>query len=187
LYGKDPSLSPDFGRIVNERHHKRIVDLIDQDKVVIGGGFNESDRYIEPTVMRDVTMEDRIMGEEIFGPVLPVMTYNSFDEIFDVVNQLPHHPLACYIFSESKAVQERLVSGIQFGGGCINHCVQHLINPNLPFGGVGESGIGSYHGFSGFECFSHRKSILKSASWLDLPILYPPYKGKLTSIRRVMK
>lgn len=187
LYGKDAALSPDFGRIVNERHHTRIVNLIDQDKVVIGGLSNKADRYIAPTVMKDVSLADNVMTEEIFGPVLPVMKYENLDEIFDTLARLPQHALACYIFSKSKAVQRKLITRIQFGGGCINHCVQHLVNPNLPFGGVGESGIGSYHGFNGFERFSHKKSVLKAASWFDLPLIYPPYKGKLNAIRRILK
>jgi aldehyde dehydrogenase (NAD+) len=187
IYGDDASLSPDFGRIVNTQHHKRIVSLIDKDKVIVGGQFNEADKYIAPTVMKNVTLKDNIMAEEIFGPVLPVMQYDNFNEILDVISKLPQYPLACYIFSESKAVQRELISRIQFGGGCINHCIYHLVNPNLPFGGVGESGIGSYHGFNGFGCFSHKKSILKAASWFDLSLIYPPYQGKIKNIRRIMK
>jgi len=187
IYGDDASLSPDFGRIVNEQHHSRIVSLIDQDKVTVGGQFNKADRYIAPTVMKNVTLKDNVMAEEIFGPILPVMEYNNFDEILDTIAKLPQYPLACYIFSESKTVQQELISSIQFGGGCINHCIQHLVNPNLPFGGVGESGIGSYHGFNGFERFSHKKSILKAASWFDLSLIYPPYQRKIKTIRRIMK
>lgn len=187
LYGEDASLSPDFGRIVNEQHYHRIVRLIAQDKVVVGGQFNKADRYIAPTVMKNVTLKDHIMAEEVFGPVLPVMEYNNLDHVFDTIAKLPQHPLACYIFSESKTVQDELISRIQFGGGCINHCIQHFVNPELPFGGIGESGIGSYHGFNGFERFSHKKSILKTASWLDLPLIYPPYQGKAKLIRRIMK
>jgi len=127
------------------------------------------------------------MKEEIFGPVLPVLEYDNFDDISNVISKMPHYPLACYIFSESRDVQRELVSRIQFGGGCINHCVNHLGNPNLPFGGVGESGMGSYHGFNGFECFSHKKSILKAASWLDLSLMYPPYLKKTAIIRWIMK
>ena len=187
IYGVDASSSPDFGRIVNEQHHSRIVSLINQDKVIVGGQFNKADRYIAPTVMKDVTLDDNVMTEEIFGPILPVMEYNNFDEILDTIAKLPQHPLACYIFSESKAVQHELISRIQFGGGCVNHCVQHFVNPNLPFGGVGESGIGSYHGFNGFERFSHKKSILKAATWFDLSLIYPPYKGKIKAVRRILK
>lgn len=187
IYGDDASSSPDFGRIVNEHHHSRIVNLIDQDKVIVGGQFNKADRYIAPTVMKNVTLKDNVMAEEIFGPVLPVMEYNNFDEILAIIAKLPQYPLACYIFSESKTVQHELISRIQFGGGCVNHCIQHFVNPNLPFGGVGESGIGSYHGFNGFERFSHKKSILKAASWFDLSLIYPPYQGKTKIIQRIMK
>lgn len=187
LYGDDASSSPDYGRIVNEQHHSRIVSLIDQEKVIVGGQYNKADRYIAPTVMRNVTLKDNVMAEEIFGPVLPVIEYNSFDEVLNTIAKLPQHPLACYIFSESKTVQHELISKLQFGGGCINHCIQHFANPNLPFGGVGESGIGSYHGFHGFERFSHKKSILKATSWFDLSLIYPPYQGKIKTFRRIMK
>lgn len=187
IYGDDASLSPDFGRIVNIQHHRRIVNLIDQDKVIVGGQFNDADRYIAPTVMKNVTLKDNVMAEEIFGPILPVMEYDNFNEILDIITKLPQHPLSCYIFSESNAVQRELISRIQFGGGCINHCIQHIVNPNLPFGGIGESGIGSYHGFNGFECFSHKKSILKAASWFDLSLIYPPYQRKVNIIRRILK
>ena len=187
IYGDDASLSPDFGRIVNVRHYSRVVNLIDQKKIVVGGQVNKADRFIAPTVLRDVTLEDKVMKEEIFGPVLPVLEYDNFDDISNVISKMPHYPLACYIFSESRDVQRELVSRIQFGGGCINHCVNHLGNPNLPFGGVGESGMGSYHGFNGFECFSHKKSILKAASWLDLSLMYPPYLKKTAIIRWIMK
>lgn len=187
LYDGDASLSPDYGRIVNEDHHTRIVDLIDQEKVVVGGHFNKADRYIAPTVMENVSLTDKVMTGEIFGPVLPVLAYDNFDEIYTTIEELPSHPLACYIFSESKAVQKELISRIRFGGGCVNHCIQHLVNPNLPFGGIGESGIGSYHGFNGFERFSHKKSVFKAASWFDLSLIYPPYKGKLKTIRKLMK
>ncbi len=187
LYGEDAAKCEDYGRIVNAQHHNRLTTLIEQDKVVVGGQFNLKDRFIAPTVMTEVTLQDKVMQDEIFGPILPVLEYDSFEDIYSVVAKLPQHPLACYIFSESKGVQNELISNIQFGGGCINHCINHLVNPNLPFGGVGESGIGGYHGLEGFMCFSHRKSILKAASWPDLPLIYPPYKGKLKYIRKMMK
>jgi aldehyde dehydrogenase (NAD+) len=187
IYGEDASLTPDYGRIVNEQHHSRLAGLIDQEKVVVGGQSNKGDRYISPTVVTNVTLEDKVFKEEIFGPILPVIAYENFDDLSNIVDKLPQHPLACYIFSESRDVQNELISKIQFGGGCINHCIQHLVNPNLPFGGVGESGIGSYHGLNGFERFSHKKSILKAVTWLDLSLIYPPYKGKLKLIRKMMK
>jgi len=187
LYGEDASLSPDFGRIVNERHFERLTNLLDQEKVIVGGKAIKPDRYIAPTIMENVTLDDKVMKEEIFGPILPVIEYSKFDEIYNTIAKLPQHPLACYIFSESKTVQNELVSKIQFGGGCINHCIQHIINHHLPFGGVGESGMGSYHGFNGFECFSHKKSVLKASTWIDLPFIYPPYEKKLKLIRKILK
>lgn len=187
LYGEDASLSPDFGRIVNERHFDRLINLLDQEKVIVGGKCSKPDRYIAPTIMENVTLDDKVMKEEIFGPILPVIEYSKFDEIYNTIAKLPQYPLACYIFSESKTVQNELVSKIQFGGGCINHCVQHAVNHYLPFGGVGESGMGNYHGFNGFECFSHKKSVLKASTWIDLPFIYPPYEKKLKLIRKILK
>lgn len=187
IYGEDASLSPDFGRIVNLKNYKRIINLIDEKKLVVGGKFNEADKFIAPTIMKNVSLDDEIMKEEIFGPVLPVLDYENLEDIYNIISKLPQHPLSCYIFSENKSVQKQLINKIQFGGGCINHCIQHIVNPNLPFGGIGESGIGSYHGFNGFERFSHKKSILKSATWFDLPLLYPPYLKKTKYIRKIMK
>ena len=187
VFGRDASRSPDYGRIVNDRHFQRLVNLIDPSKVVTGGDSRAEDRYIAPTVMKDVTLEDRVMEEEIFGPVLPVMTYGSFDEMAGITGRMAQHPLACYLFSQNPGVQQELVSRLQFGGGCVNHCIQHLANPNLPFGGVGQSGIGQYHGFEGFKRFSHQKSLLKAGTWFDPPLIYPPYKGKLRWIRAILK
>ena len=187
LYGQDPSQSLDYGRIVNEQHHDRLVGLIAPKKVIIGGQYDRESRYIAPTVMDNVTLDDKVMQEEIFGPILPMMEYNSLDDIYETISSLPQHPLACYIFSNSKQVQEELISKIQFGGGCVNHCINHLANPNLPFGGVGESGIGSYHGYEGFKRFSHQKSVFKSGTKPDLPLVYPPYKGKMKFLRMIIK
>ncbi len=187
LYGKDPLSCPDYGRIVNQGHFKRIMALINPDKIVVGGQHDEKERFIAPTVMANVTLDDKVMAEEIFGPVLPVLTYTRFDDIYNIIGKLPSHPLACYLFSESKKVQEEVMSRIPFGGGSINHCLQHFINPHLPFGGIGESGMGSYHGVEGFERFSHKKSILKAGSIIDLPLGYPPYKKKLGLLKRFMR
>lgn len=187
MYGPDPASSGDFARIVNAQHCRRIASLIDPAKVVVGGQYDIEKRFIAPTVMSNVTLDDKIMREEIFGPVLPVLIYDELGEVCDTVARMPQHPLAFYVFSESKSVQQELIQRIPFGGGCINQCMQHLVNPNLPFGGVGQSGIGSYHGFSGFERFSHEKSILKAATRFDLPLVYPPYRGKLARVRRIMK
>jgi len=187
VYGEDASTSPDFCRIVNNNHFQRICSFIDQEKIVVGGQSDADSRFIAPTVMRDVTLGDKVMSEEIFGPVLPVLDYESLNEVYDIVDQLPHHPLSCYIFSESTEVQKEVIDKIQFGGGCINNCIFHLANDHLPFGGIGESGIGAYHGVHGFECFSHKKSILKSATWIDLPLAHAPYGKKIKLLRMIMK
>ena len=187
VYGEDASTSPDFCRIINNNHFHRIRNLIDHEKVVVGGQSDEGALFIAPTVLRDVTLDDKVMSEEIFGPVLPVLEYRSLTEVYDVVDQLPHHPLSCYLFSESTAIQKEVIDKIQFGGGCINNCIFHLANDHLPFGGVGESGIGAYHGFHGFECFSHKKAVLKSATWIDLPLPHAPYGKKIKLLRMVLK
>lgn len=186
-YGDDPAKSAEYGRMVNDRHFERVCGLIDQKKVIVGGDSDAASRYIAPTVMSDVSLDDEIMSEEIFGPILPVLEYQDLDEVYQVVDQLPHYPLACYLFSESKTVQNEVIANIQFGGGCINNCVLHLVNSHLPFGGVGESGIGAYHGIHGFQRFSHKKGVLKSASWIDLPLLYPPFKNKFKFMNRLLK
>ena len=186
-YGDDAEQSPDFGRIINSSHFNRISALIASDKVVIGGQTNSETNFIAPTVLRDCNLHDKAMQEEIFGPVLPVLDYNDFSEVYHVVSQLPQHPLACYIFSASERVHQELIANIQFGGGCINHCIMHMGNSYLPFGGVGQSGIGSYHGYHGFERFSHKKSVLKAGTWIDLPLLYAPYKGKIKYLRWFLK
>ena len=189
VYGIDASLSEDYGRIVTEHHHSRLTDLIDLDKVIVGGYFDKESKFIAPTVMKNITPEDNIMQDEIFGPVLPVLEYENIEDAFEVISDLSQHPLAGYIFSDSSVVQEKFISNLQFGGGCVNHCLQHLGNFNLPFGGVGESGIGSYHGLAGFERFSHAKSIFKPVTWFDtFSLLYPPYKKyKLDLVKKFLK
>ncbi len=187
VYGEDPGQSPDFARIINTNHWQRIMAMIDAQKVVVGGQGNAEALYIAPTVLRDVTLDDKVMSEEIFGPVLPVLQYESLDEVYAIVDRLPHHPLACYLFSESQAVQQQVIDNIRSGGACINNCVFHVANHYLPFGGVGESGMGAYHGFHGFECFSHKKAVLKSATWVDVPLTYAPYGNKIKWLRKIMK
>lgn len=187
VYGKDASKSPDFARIVNDNHFQRICGLIDQQKVFVGGQSDADSRFIAPTVMRDVSLTDKVMSEEIFGPVLPVLEYERLSEVYAVVDRLPQHPLACYLFSENNAIQKEIIDTIQSGGACINNCVFHAANAYLPFGGVGESGIGAYHGFHGFECFSHKKGVLKTATWVDIPLAYAPYGNKINILRKILK
>ena len=173
-FGKAPLDNKNYGKIINQKHFDRIQGLIDSSKVICGGNVRPKTLQIEPTVMDKVTFEDAVMQEEIFGPVLPVLTFTSIDEVIHKVNSLAH-PLALYIFAQDKAIINKATSECGFGGGCINDVVIHLATSELPFGGFGESGMGSYHGKKGFETFSHYKSIVDKKTWMDLPIRYQPY------------
>ncbi len=186
FYGQDPAASPDFARIINERHFQRLSGLLQNSNVRIGGATNATANYIAPTVMDQVSWNHPVMQEEIFGPLLPVLTYQDVQDVVRVVNS-HEKPLALYFFTSNKEKQEYVLQNASFGGGCINDTISHLANPNLPFGGVGGSGIGSYHGQSSFDVFSHQKSVLKRGTWLDLPLRYPPYKGRLPLLRKVFK
>lgn len=185
FYGEDPQASPDLGRIINEHHFLRLLRLIDPDKVVIGGTHDQAERYIAPTLMTDVTMEDVIMQEEVFGPILPIMRIDSLDEAIAIIARRPN-PLALYLFTKSAEDERRVIERVSFGGGCINNTIMHLTDPKLPFGGIGESGMGAYHGRDSFEVFSHRKSIMKSATFVDPAIKYPPFEGKLGLFRKLV-
>lgn len=183
MYGARPLENMTYGKIINRRHYDRICNLIDKNKVVFGGTCDDDSLRIEPTILDNVTSDDAVMAEEIFGPVLPIITINNLDEAFRFIQQRPH-PLALYIFTEKKAEEERFVNGLLFGGGCVNDVIVHLSNPNLPFGGIGPSGLGEYHGKSTYETFSHKKSIVKSATWIDMPLRYPPYTEKSDKMLR---
>lgn len=173
-FGADPMANEDYGKIINEKHYRRLMGLIDQAKVVCGGTGDEKTQRIAPTVMKDVTREDAVMGEEIFGPILPVLTYTDLDAALADIEAQPH-PLALYLFSEDKAVQRKVLDRCHFGGGCLNDVIIHLATSEMPFGGVGESGMGGYHGKTGFEAFSHLRSIVDKKTWLDMPVRYQPY------------
>lgn len=177
-YGDDPLSNKDWGKIVNEKHFDRILSLIDSEKAVVGGSANRDTLQIAPTVMDNVTWDDAVMQEEIFGPVLPILTYNSTDEIYGMLRD-KQKPLALYIFSQNKKNIKAITSRISYGGGCVNDVVIHLATSEMGFGGVGESGMGSYHGKTGFDAFSHTKSILDKKTWLDLPMRYQPYNKGL--------
>jgi aldehyde dehydrogenase (NAD+) len=175
FYGDDPKRSADFGRIVNERHHRRLVKLLQSGTVVVGGEHDERERYIAPTVLRDVPPDAPVMAEEIFGPILPVLRVTDSDEAISFVNARPK-PLALYLFASDKELQARVINRTSSGGVTINHAWVHLAIPGLPFGGVGESGMGAYHGKATFETFSHRKGVLYKPTALDPSFFYPPYK-----------
>jgi aldehyde dehydrogenase (NAD+) len=185
LFGNDPSKSPDYPRIINKRHFDRLVSLI-KGNIFAGGNHDRTSRYIAPTIIQDVDFEDASMTDEIFGPILPVLEYENLDDAIQLINRRSH-PLALYLFTNTKDTEEKIINAVSFGTGCINDCLVQFQNPNLPFGGVGTSGIGSYHGKNSFDAFSHRKSIVKSTSSLDLPLRYPPYKQRIKLLRKFMK
>ena len=173
-YADNPLDNADYGKIVNRKHFDRIRGYIDPAKVIIGGETREDTLQIAPTVMDGVTWEDPVMQEEIFGPVLPVLTFRDFDELYTLLADKPK-PLALYLYSEDKARIRQVTARCRYGGGCINDCVIHLATSAMGFGGVGESGMGAYHGKTGFDAFSHSKSILDKKTWMDLPMRYQPY------------
>ena len=183
-FGARPLENPAYGRIVNERHFARILGLIDPEKLVCGGQSDAAALRIAPTVLAGVDWDDAVMGEEIFGPVLPVLTWETLDQAIAAVNARPH-PLALYCFAEDKAVQRQVLDRCRFGGGCINDVVIHLATSAMPFGGVGESGMGCYHGKAGFAEFSHTRSIVDKKTRMDLPIRYQPYTARKEALLRL--
>lgn len=183
-FGKTPLENKNYGKIVNEKHFQRIVRLIDEKKLVHGGKTNEHTLQIEPTILDNVTWDDPVMQEEIFGPVLPILTYDSIGQAAAKINSMPH-PLALYIFTSNKTIAKQVTSRCGFGGGCINDVVIHLATSEMGFGGFGESGMGSYHGKDGFDTFSHYKSIVDKKTWLDLPMRYQPYKKIYEKLLRI--
>jgi aldehyde dehydrogenase (NAD+) len=187
FFGADPRSSPDYGRIVNARHHRRLMKLIPgSGEVVAGGNADENERYIAPTILRNVSPDAPVMADEIFGPILPVLAVRDIEQAISFVNQRPK-PLALYLFSNDPLVQQTVLERTSSGGATVNHTLIHLTVPALPFGGVGASGMGAYHGRATFETFSHRKSVLVKPTWLDPSIFYPPYNNfKKKWIRRIL-
>ena len=174
MYGENALSNDGYVKMINQKHFERVCGLIDPKKVVIGGGSDPATLKIQPTVLDNVTPDDAVMQEEIFGPVLPVLTFDTIDEAEDFVRDRPH-PLALYLFTENKAVKERFLQRVAFGGGCINDTIIHLATSAMGFGGVGQSGMGAYHGKRSFDTFSHEKSIVDKSTWMDLPMRYAPY------------
>lgn len=182
FFGENPLQSEDFPRIVNERHFDRLSGLLIPEKIAFGGKLERESKYISPTIMRNVEWTDKIMEDEIFGPILPIIPYEDQEGAIEEVLQRPK-PLAFYVFSEDHKKARKIVDSVPFGGGCINDTVIHLANPNLPFGGVGKSGIGSYHGKKSFDTFTHYKSVYEQGTKVDIPLRYPPYEGKLNFLK----
>jgi len=185
-YGENPELSEDFPRIINDKNWHRLVNMIDDTKVVFGGNRNLENRYLAPTIIDEPAAESVLMAEEIFGPILPILSYSEDSDLKKAISKY-EKPLSLYVFTENKSFAKKVIRDFSFGGGCINDTVVYFSNKRLPFGGVGHSGIGAYHGKLGFAAFSHQKSILKKATWLDIPLRYAPYKNKLKTIEKILK
>ncbi|SHR53991.1 aldehyde dehydrogenase [Mycobacteroides abscessus subsp. abscessus] len=186
LYGAKALENPEYTRIVSKRHFDRLLTFLNNGDMFMGGGSNEETLTIEPTVLTEITWNDPIMQDEIFGPILPVLPYRELSEVIDGIHKHPN-PLALYLFSENESIQQEVLHQLSFGGGCINDTVYHLASPYLPFGGVGSSGIGTYHGKGSFDTFSHRKSVLKQTTKFDLPFRYPNMKDGLKKLKWFLK
>jgi aldehyde dehydrogenase (NAD+) len=186
FFGEDPKQSKDYGRIINERHHKRLTALLADGEAACGGQSDVATRYLAPTILRKVSPTSKLMAEEIFGPLLPVLPVDSLDQAIEFVNDRPK-PLALYVFTENGDAAAKVLTSTSSGGACVNDTMMHLSVPDLPFGGVGESGMGAYHGKTSFDTFSHKKSVLAKSVRLDLPLRYPPYDdAKAQWLKRLM-
>lgn len=186
FFSQDPSSNYNYGKIINEKQFNRLVNYLKQGKIVYGGSYDASKLYIEPTIIENVQLETAVMGEEIFGPVLPVLSFRSFEEAKTIIDRNPN-PLAFYVFTKSSEKEKNWLEKIQFGGGCVNNASWHLTNFNLPFGGRGTSGIGAYHGKFSFDVFSHQKAVMKTPTWFDPKIKYPPFRGKLGLFKKIIR
>lgn len=184
-YGENPEISSDFPRIVNHKNWLRLTSFLENESILFGGKTNESDNYIAPTLLDESKLESLVMKDEIFGPILPILCYKDETEIENIVSKY-EKPLSLYVFSNNIKWAKKITRKYSFGGGCINDTVIHFTNNRLPFGGVGYSGIGAYHGKLSFDTFSHKKSIVRKYNWLDLPFRYAPYKNKLKIIKKVL-
>lgn len=187
-FGQDASQSKDYGRIVNTRQFDRLSSILNSDKecIVYGGAYDRDSLYIEPTLIEAAGWSDASMQDEIFGPILPILTFSSLDEAIRLITEQPK-PLALYLFTEDREAERQVLANVSFGGGCINDTISHVANHHLPFGGVGNAGMGAYHGKHSFELFSHQKSVLKKSTRLNLSFLFPPYKDKVKLVRKIMK
>ncbi|AZU62146.1 aldehyde dehydrogenase [Neobacillus mesonae] len=186
LYSSEPLNNPNFTRIVSKRHFERLAAFLNNGKVYVGGKTNPEKLSIEPTVLTKISWDDSIMEDEIFGPILPVLEYSELSEVIEGIHEHPK-PLSLYLFTENNSIQEKVLNSVSFGGGCVNDTVYHFASPHLPFGGVGPSGIGAYHGKGSFDTFSHKKSILKQTTRFDIPFRYPNVKNGLKKIKMFMK
>ncbi|MER3463599.1 MAG: aldehyde dehydrogenase family protein [Chitinophagaceae bacterium] len=186
FFSDAPGESYNYGKIINERQYNRLVNYLNEVTIVFGGKHDAVKQYIEPTIVEDASHEVAIMQEEIFGPILPVISYQTSDEVKKIINSNPN-PLAFYVFTSSTEKEEYWLNEVSFGGGCVNNASWHLTNFNLPFGGRGNSGIGAYHGKYSFDVFTHQKAVMKTPTWFDPSIKYPPFKGKLNLFKKIIR
>ena len=188
FYGEDIKNNKDFGRIVNERHVNRLLNILEKDKekIVFGGDFDKEIRYISPTILANVDYNDEVMKDEIFGPIMPIIKYKNIEDI-DYYLELHEKPLALYVFSKNKEFTNFIINRYTFGGGCVNDTISQVASTYLPFGGVGTSGIGKYHGHSSFKTFTYEKSIVKKDFKMDIKLVFPPYNDKINLIKKFMK
>jgi aldehyde dehydrogenase (NAD+) len=186
FYGEDPQKSPDFARIINQHHFNRLLRLLEKGDVIIGGQSDPQNLYIAPTVITNLSWDDPVMQDEIFGPILPVLEFEDLSHVISSLNSRPK-PLALYIFSSRQENCRKVIDQVSFGSGCINDTVVQFANPHLPFGGVGSSGMGSYHGKTSFDILSHQKSVLKKSFIFDPPLRYPPYKNRLSILKKILR
>jgi len=186
FYGEDPAASKDYSRIINTKRFDVLQAYLKQGRIIHGGNTNRDDLYIAPTLLADVPWDAPLMQEEIFGPILPVTTFDELPQAVQMIRRHPY-PLSLYVFTKRASTRKLFEEQVRFGGGCINNTLVHLTNPELPFGGIGPSGSGRYHGRYSFETFTHPKGIMRSATWLDVPIKYPPFKKKLKYVKMLIK
>ena len=186
FYSEESINSKDYGRIINQGHFLRLRKMLDEGKVIYGGDFNEEEKFISPTLIEDILLDSDLLSEEIFGPILPIISFENIDTLIQELRVKPK-PLALYIFSQSKKIQDKIIENISSGGVCVNDTIMHIVPQTLPFGGVGNSGMGSYHGRKSFETFSHKRSILNRKTWLDVALRYPPFtENKKKIVKKVL-
>lgn len=185
FYGENPIESDDYPKIINKKNFDRILNLIEGKRLIFGGKYDEESLKIEPTILEVSSMDEKIMQEEIFGPIIPIIVYKSKSEIFEIIDK-NKNPLALYLFTDDSSFEKEIIEKVSFGGGCVNDTIIHCTSEGLPFGGIGMSGLGNYHGKASFDAFSHKKSVVKSKKFADISMKYPPFnKKKLNLIKKV--